>query len=75
MPQFKPKKGQDYWMINSRFEVRKTVNGGGAKSDKRIAAGNYFETQKEAQAFQYLVKELAKGNYIGFKRRWWRFWL
>lgn len=71
---FKPRKGQNYWMINSRFEVRETTHTGSSKSNKRIEAGNYFKTKSEASAFRYLVKELAKGNYTGFKRRWWRFW-
>lgn len=70
---WKPKKGQSYWMINSRFEVRETTHTGSNKSTKRIEAGNYFKTAKEAKAFVYLVKELAKGNFTGFKRRWWRF--
>ena len=69
---YKPKKGKSYWMINSRFEVRETTNSGSAKSLKRIEVGNCFRTAKEARAFVYLVKELAKGNFTGFKRRWWK---
>lgn len=64
-----PKKGQSYWMINSRFEVKETTHTGSEKSKKRIAAGNYFSRKQDANAFCYLVKELAKGNFTGFKRR------
>lgn len=69
----KPKKGQGYYMINSRFEVKYTDHTGSLKSQKRIDAGNCFKKRSEAKAFAYLVKELAKGNMTGFKRRWWRF--
>lgn len=69
-----PKEGQSYFMINSRFKVRQTTHTGSKKSNERIEAGNYFKTQAQANAFCYLVKQLAKGNFTGFKRRWWRFW-
>lgn len=70
----KPRKAQTYYMINSRFEVKQVTHTGSQKQADRIAAGNYFKTKTEANAFCYLVRELAKGNYTGFKRRWWRLW-
>lgn len=71
---YKPKKGKSYFMINSRFEVKQTENTGSKKATDRIAVGNCFKTKGEAHAFAYLVKQGAKGNFVGFKRRWWRFW-
>lgn len=71
---WKPKKGDTYYMINSRFQVKQCEHTGSNKQNDRIAAGNYFKEKSEANAFAYLVKELAKGNFTGFKRRWWRFW-
>lgn len=70
----KPKKGQRYFMVNSRFQVKETTHMGSKKAEDRIEAGNYFKTRSEANAFAYLIKELAKGNLTGFKRRWWRVW-
>lgn len=68
---FKPRKGQKYFMINSRFDVKQTENTGSQKAQDRIAVGNCFKTENEAKAFSYLVKQGAKGNFVGFKRRWW----
>lgn len=52
---YKPKQGKNYWMINSRFEIRETTHSGGAKSLKRIEVGNCFKTAKEARQFKSLV--------------------
>lgn len=48
---FQPKKGQKYWLINSRWEVKLGQHNGSNKSKGRIAAGNAFKTHKEAQHF------------------------
>lgn len=71
---WKPKKGQKYYMMNSRFEVKQSEYTGSKKAIDRVAAGNCFKDKTEANAFAYLVRQAAKGNFIGFKRRWWRFW-
>lgn len=52
-----PEKGQQFWMLNSRFEVIQTQNSGSEKSLKRIATGNCFETKEAAEEFkQYVLK-------------------
>lgn len=53
---YKPPKGKEYWMINSRMEVKQTVHTGSERSKKRIEAGNCFKTAKEARQFKALVQ-------------------
>lgn len=65
---FKPKLNQEFYMLNSRFEVRKTVNTGSIKQQKRIEAGNAFETQAQANAFRSMVSKAAHGEFEGFRR-------
>lgn len=72
---FKPKKGQKYYMINSRLEVRQSEYTGSKKAKKRVVAGNAFKEVSEANVARYLFSELLKGNMKGFTRKpWWRFW-
>lgn len=54
---YKPPKGRNYWMINSRFEIKQTTHTGSEKSKKRIAAGNSFKTHKDAKQFRAAVIE------------------
>lgn len=65
---YKPKVNQNYWMINSRFEVKQTINTGKQKSLKRIEVGNAFETREQAQAFRHMVYKAARGEFEGFRR-------
>ena len=48
---FAPQVNEEYWMVNSRMEVKKTFNSGKARSLKRIKAKNCFRTEKEAKLF------------------------
>lgn len=64
---FKPRKGQKFWMLNSRFEIKETVNTGSTKSKGRIRAGNCFKTKTEVAEFkQHITNHLNK--------KWWEFW-
>ena len=65
---FKPRKGQHYFMINSRFEVKETTNTGSKKALDRIKVGNAFKTAEEAMKFRLYVMGLAQ------PKKWWRFW-
>lgn len=69
----KPKIGQTYWMINSRFEVKETTNTGSQKAQDRIAAGNYFKSRAQAYNFANLVRGVAQGKLAAPKRKWWKF--
>lgn len=65
---YQPSHGDNYWMINSRGEIKQSIHTGSSKSQKRIAFGNAFKTRKEARAFkQYVLKYLQK--------KWWQIWL
>ena len=52
---YKPTTGRNYWMINSRFEIRETTHTGSNKSKQRIKAGNCFRTEKDARRFRKAV--------------------
>lgn len=67
---YKPQKGSNYWMINSRFEVKHTTNTGSKKALDRIKVGNCFKTKKQAQIFRALVMDQAQ--FV--TKRWWEFW-
>lgn len=71
-----PKKGQPYWMLNSRWEVRQSENTGSSKSRGRVAAGNYFKTKEEAEEFAEALKKMRAGKLqVGaVKRPRWAFW-
>lgn len=70
MSKFYPKKGQNYWMINSRFNVAQATHNGSNKSKARIEAGNAFRTQPEAYRFRAGMLSLSKH----INKRWWEFW-
>lgn len=65
---YKPRKGSNYWMVNSRFEVRQTTHSGGEKSLKRIDVGNCFKSEKEATHFRKVImgqaRSVSEGRYI-----------
>ncbi len=62
---YKPTNGRNYWMINSRFEIRETTNTGSNKSKARIKAGNCFRTHKDAVRFRKAVLE---GNVLEMEK-------
>lgn len=62
MKRFQPKKNENYWMINSRWEIKQSVNTGSKKFDGRVRAGNCFATEKEAKDFLHKVKALRNGH-------------
>ena len=55
MRKFKPKIGQEYYMLNSRWDIKKPIHTGNLKSMDRIRAGNCFRTHAEAEAFKKRV--------------------
>lgn len=68
---YKPTTGRNYWMINSRFEIRETTHTGSSKSKQRIKAGNCFRTAADARRFK---KAVVDGSVIeiekaGFDKR------
>lgn len=62
---YKPTTGRNYWMINSRFEIRETTNTGSSKSKKRIKAGNCFRTKADAERFRAAVVD---GSVIAIEK-------
>lgn len=64
---YKPKVGKDYWMLNSRFEVKHTTNTGSKKAQDRIKVGNAFKTAKQANDFRKFITKRSK-------KQWWEFW-
>lgn len=68
MAKFKPKKNQNYFMINSRWEVKQAPNTGSHKANGRIAIGNCFKTQEEAELFrERLLKKVPMSRLQHFK--------
>lgn len=65
MPRWEPKVNETYYLINSRFQVRKGLNTGSKKSFQRIIAGNAFRTAKEAQDAQRLIYEALRVGKVG----------
>lgn len=61
---FKPRKGQAYFMLNSRFEVKQTENTGSKKAADRIKVGNAFKTADEAMKFRLYVMKMAEPYQI-----------
>lgn len=70
MRKFKPAKGQYYYMINSRFQVKKAMNGGGQRSLDRISAGNAFKRRPEAEKVLSTLKQSA----AKINKKWWEIW-
>lgn len=64
---YKPKIGQNYYMINSRFQIKYGPHNGSKKSTERIAAGNAFKTHKKAQKVLDSMKRTSKA----VNRSWW----
>lgn len=60
---YQPKKGEQFYMVNSRGEVRHTENNGSDNARKRIAYGNCFKTDKEAEQYRKYVCDLGKYGY------------
>lgn len=75
MKKFKPKIGNAYFMINSRFEIKQTFHTGSEKSKKRIEVGNCFKTRGQANAFRSIIDDvISAGVPIPDKKPWWRIW-
>lgn len=64
MKRFQPKKNEIYWMINSRWEIKQSVNTGSKKFDGRVRVGNCFATKEEAVIFLNDLKMLRNGKII-----------
>lgn len=69
MKRFQPNKNENYWMINSRWEVKQSVNTGSKKFHDRVKAGNCFQHLEEARTFCTDMKLIrnGKGVLIGSK--------
>lgn len=66
---FKPRRGQTYFMLNSRFEVKETQNTGSQKARDRIKVGNCFKTAEQAMKFRLYVLELVETEKVQFDKR------
>lgn len=64
MKSYKPAKGDDFYMVNSRGEVRRANNNGSDKMAKRIAFGNAFRTAREAEVYRTNIRHLQQPSFI-----------
>lgn len=64
---YKPPVGQQYFMLNSRFEVKQTENTGSPKAAGRIGVGNSFKTAAEAEEFRLFILRRST-------KKWWQIW-
>lgn len=64
MKRFQPKKNEIYWMINSRWEVKQSINTGSKKFHDRVKAGNSFQHLEEARTFCTNMKLIRNGKGV-----------
>lgn len=57
---YRPKQGSDFYMVNSRGEVRKANHNGSQKMAARIAYGNSFKTASEAEEYRNRIAQMGK---------------
>lgn len=69
MSAFKPKKGEKYYMLNSRFEIKHPEYTGSEKAKRRVGAGNSFATLSEVYGFRAKIMQI-----VNPKKQWWEFW-
>ena len=68
---YKPKRGEPFYMMNSRGNISHSENNDSEKARKRIAFGNAFKTEAEAEKFRDYVRDLAQHGYYNAPRPGW----
>lgn len=61
---FRPKRGQSYYMLNSRWEVKVAPFTNSQKACDRVKAGNAFRSNSEAADFAKDILALRRGEVI-----------
>lgn len=64
------KKGDSFYMLNVRLEIRKAIYSATDKSKRQIAAGNCFETISDIVNARAAIINILQPP----EKRWWEFW-